>query len=234
MSQAARLRKTLGGVLDYYRYPDQRDKWGGPFNNQSARQQIFRDLLDQIPFQYIVETGSFRGTTTKFLHEQSGLPVYTVEIQPRKYGFTKTRFFRNKMVQVFWGDSRSFLQALASKDIDSGAPAFFYLDAHWGEDLPLGVELDIVFDHWPKAVVMVDDFRVPEDEGYGYDDYGEGKILEADYLQQTQHGSLAQFYPTTPSARETGKRRGCVVLVDDSQLIDRISGIKSLRRHDGV
>ncbi len=234
ISRPIRLKKTLGGMIDYYRYPGQRDKWGGPFNNQSGRQQIFKDLLHEVPFQCIVETGTFRGTTTEYLQEQSGLPVYTVEIQPRKYGFAKARFFFNKMVQVSWGDSRGFLQALARQDIDPGAPVFFYLDAHWGADLPLNEELDIVFERWPGAIVMVDDFRVPDDDGYGYDDYGDGKILEPEYLTRARHGNLAQFYPATPSAQETGKRRGCVVLAREPQLIENISRIESLRRQDGT
>jgi hypothetical protein len=32
------------------------------------------------------------------------------------------------------------------------------------------------------TVAMIDDFRVPGDEGYAYDDYGPGKALTADYL----------------------------------------------------
>ena len=60
---------------------------------------------------------------------------------------------------------------------------------------------------------MVDDFHVPFDSGYGYDDYGAGRSLTADYIEPivAAHG-LRVFYPSTPSAHETGARRGCVIL----------------------
>ena len=33
------------------------------------------------------------------------------------------------------------------------------------EDLPLGLEVDLIFPHWKRLVVMIDDFRVPDDPG---------------------------------------------------------------------
>ena len=73
--------------------------------------------------------------------------------------------------------------------------------------------LEIIFSGFPNAVVMVDDFHVPFDSGYGYDDYGAGRSLTAAYIEPivAAHG-LRAFYPSTPSAHETGARRGCVIL----------------------
>jgi hypothetical protein len=90
---------------------------------------------------------------------------------------------------------------------------FIYLDAHWGNDLPLAEELEIVFGACEGAIVMVDEFEVPFDAGYGFDDYGPGKALTAAYIEPAivSH-SLGTFYPSTPSASESGARRGCVVL----------------------
>jgi predicted O-methyltransferase YrrM len=225
----ARLRKTVGGMLDYLRHKDQKQKWGGPFNNQVQRQRIFLELIEAIPFVSIVETGTFRGTTTAYLQEATGLPVFTVEVQPRKYGYARARFLRNRMIHVSHGDSRAFLRRLAERGLDPRAPTFFYLDAHWTEDLPLREEIDIVFGDWPQAVVMIDDFRVPGDSGYGYDDYGEGKVLESAYLDTLGRNDLMRFFPQARSDNETGKRRGCIVLVKDDDLADRIAAITSLR-----
>jgi hypothetical protein len=46
------------------------------------------------------------------------------------------------------------------------SPLFFYLDAHWNEDLPLAEEIDLIFSRSPCAVVMIDDFEVPGDPGF--------------------------------------------------------------------
>ena len=229
----ARIRKTVGGMIEYLRHRDRKQSWGGPFNNQVQRQQIFLDLIHGIPFAAIVETGTFRGTTTAYLQESSGLPIYTVEIQPRKYGFALARFLRNSKVHLHQGDSRAFLRGLAAQGLDVQAPPFFYLDAHWTEDLPLREEIDIVFGDWPRAVVMIDDFRVPGDDGYGYDDYGEGKVLESAYLDTLGRDDLKRYFPRASSAEETGRRRGCIVLVKDDGIAERIAEMPALRRFTG-
>ena len=90
---------------------------------------------------------------------------------------------------------------------------FAYLDAHWGPDLPLREELEIIAAHWKRAVVMVDDFEVPGDSGYGFDDYGDGAALTESYLRRAAAlGSWTVRYPVAPSTVETGSRRGCCVL----------------------
>jgi hypothetical protein len=54
---------------------------------------------------------------------------------------------------------------------------FFHLDAHWEGDLPLQEEIEIILGRFPNFLIMIDDFRVPGDSGYGFDDYGRGKML---------------------------------------------------------
>ncbi len=71
------------GVADYYRFREYRDSWGGPFNAQAFRQQIFLELIQKVKFSAIAETGTFRGTTTEYFSETSALPVHTVELNPR-------------------------------------------------------------------------------------------------------------------------------------------------------
>jgi hypothetical protein len=89
---------------------------------------------------------------------------------------------------------------------------FFYLDAHRGPNLPLAQELDIIFARCPAAIVMIDDFQVPGDTGYGHG--VRGKALTLDYIAPAvQAYGLAAFYPATPAVEESGWRRGCVILV---------------------
>jgi hypothetical protein len=55
----------------------------------------------------------------------------------------------------------------------------------------------------------VDDFQVPGDHGYGYDNYGVGKALTREYIVPlVSQFELSEFYPRTPSSVETGGRRG--------------------------
>jgi hypothetical protein len=67
-------------------------------------------------------------------------------------------------------DSRSFLKKLANTKL-SMKIVFIYLDSHWYDDLPLREEIEIICNGWRHFVLMVDDFQVPGDSEYGYDEY---------------------------------------------------------------
>ena len=209
----ALLSDTLLGMIDYYRFTDRRESWGGAFNGQLGRQNIFLQIVENTHPIEIIETGTFQGTTTEFLTENSSANISTIESHRRIYGFSKMRFLFNPRVKTYFGDSRLLLKRILNKAIDKEKIQFVYLDAHWNEDLPLKEELDIVFQLIPNCVVMIDDFKVPDDEGYGYDDYGVGKALTIDYLDSAiNQYSLSVYFPVLPAIKETGARRGCCLL----------------------
>lgn len=208
------LSEKALGAIDYYRNPQHGAAWGGPFNGQSGRQRLFSGIMASVDPPALVETGTYLGTTTEFL-AGFGKPVFTVEGDPRAYGFAKARLRKQRNVTLVHDDSRAALRRWCDGSLRSFADAtlVFYLDAHWNEDLPLADELDIIFSHCPAAIVMIDDFQVPFDAGYAYDDYGPGKVLIANYIAPpVAKYELQAFYPTTPSVAESGLRRGCVVL----------------------
>jgi hypothetical protein len=219
------------GTVDYFRRPSKRGEWGGPFNGQPVRSALFGDIIANIQPRAIVETGTYLGTTTKRLAE-TGLPVYTIEADGYNFGFARARFWRRHNVTLLRGDSREILRGLLDGRLRAlcSSPIFFYLDAHWNEDLPLAEELEIVFQRCPTAVVMIDDFQVPFDPGYGYDDYGPRKALVFCYiLPAVCDHRLGSFYPSTLSSDEGGTRRGCIVLAKDSVLISTLSSLPLLR-----
>src|SRR5437870_898363 len=76
--------------LDFLLRRKPKDPFGGPLNSQSFRQRIYSDIMSRLEFKAIVETGTFRGTTTEFF-AKSGLPVYSVEIDTRAHGFALQR-----------------------------------------------------------------------------------------------------------------------------------------------
>jgi hypothetical protein len=226
------ISPSILGWLDYYRFPKFAESWGGPFNGQRFRQQIFNDLLGAVRFDLVVETGTYRGTTTEYMATVSRSPVLTVEADARAYGFSRARLGRFSNITGTNEDSRVFLNRLLDgKELSRRTP-FFYLDAHWDADLPLFEELKAIFEKCPVALVMVDDFRVPGDEQYQYDDYGEGKALTDSYIAPLVESlELVQYYPAARAAEETGMRRGCVVLVrKDSGHVESLATVSSIRR----
>jgi predicted O-methyltransferase YrrM len=199
------------GALKFRREPSLGRAWGGPMNGQRWRCLLFAELVHKVAPKAIIETGTYLGTTTEWLAAFQ-LPVFTCEADPENYGFAKARLQATPNVTVVKADSRAFLMQLLRGPI-GGGPNLVYLDAHWNDDLPLAEELEIIFTRSPDSVVMIDDFEVPGDPGYGFDDYGAGKALTAEYISgSADRFNLHAHYPTTPSSCETGALRGCVVL----------------------
>ena len=226
------LSDRILGKIDYYRFPESRNNWGGPFNGQQFRLKIISELLDSFEFDFIVETGTFKGATTEYLGNVVDIPVFSTEVHERNFGFAAHRLRHLKNVHVEFNDSRKFIGKLATQPEYQDKSGLFYLDAHWNEDLPLAEELALVLKHWHKSVILVDDFQVPDEPGYNYDDYGEGKVLNLDYLQQLKHWKFKPFFPALKAEKETGARRGMVVLTANTNYLQRLSMFKTLRSID--
>lgn len=218
------------GMLEYWGRPDVRHSWGGPFNGQAFRQRLFSELCRRVPLAAIVETGTYRGTTTEYFRRTTGVPVHSFEVAPRSYGFARARLRSAPQVYLHHCDSRAGLADLAARRALPSGPLFFYLDAHGLGALPLAEEVDLVFAHWAEAVVMIDDFAVPDDPGYGFDAYGPGEVLTLDYLGSRTAPPMALWLPACRSAEESGARRGCIVLAHDGDLIRRLDAMQALRR----
>jgi len=199
------------------------------FNGQQHRCAIFRQLLETFPFEAILETGTHIGNTTGYMASVSRLPVYSAELTRRYYHLARVRLQDFPSITLRLLDSRDFLQEMAQSPVGQQF-VFAYLDAHWYDDLPLSRELGLVADHWRDFVIMVDDFAVPGDSGYGYDDYGRGKTLSLrDVSPRLRELDLLAFFPDAPSSTETGSRRGCVVLARRGLIAERLRTIPSLR-----
>jgi hypothetical protein len=199
------------------------------FNWQSGRKQIFADLVTVIKFDVVIETGTWIGNTTGYMSEASGLPVISAELTRRFHALARHRLRHLDGITLVNADSRAFIRQLAADEQLKGAFPFIYLDAHWYNDLPLREEIELIAGTWDRFVVMIDDFKVPGDEGYGYDDYGPEKVLSLDYISTPirQHG-LSVFFPAIRSSAETGLRRGCVVLAPEG-IAGQVTRVHSLR-----
>jgi len=219
------------GRYDYLFKPSNKKVWGGAFNGQEFRRKIFNEICDRCDFKLIVETGTFRGNTTLYM-SRVGIPIMSVEYDLRIYGYASTRFALNSAIATFKNDSRTFLKSLSSDASVAKKDVFFYLDAHWSDDLPLAEELKIIFSKWENPVIMIDDFKVPG-TGYEYDDYGEGKALTLEYVRNALGDlDISVFFPAVDETKETGFRRGCVVLCNDSSLTNALSRCETLRPYE--
>lgn len=206
--------------------------WGGPFNGQSVRQELFQSLVSRLGVASIVETGTFRGSSTAFMASQSGLPLFTCEASPRYFHYSSRRLAGLPNVTLRNQDSRLFLKELLDSGTLPPGPVLFYLDAHWHNDLPVWEEIDIIFSRNVPAVIVIDDFRVPGDPGFSYDDYGAGKCLSVQDLRENSGSEADWFFPHGSSASESGRKRGCAVLARGEQAARIVQEVPALDRLD--
>jgi hypothetical protein len=201
----------------------------GPFNGQQRRSAAVRAMFALVPFTAMVETGTFRAVTTRFLRTLSSAPLATIEINPRYHRYSRQKLAGQPSTFLFLGDSPAVLELLAADAAWTGGPTFFYLDAHWLDNLPLVDELRIIRGSWPDFVAVIDDFRVDGDDGYRYDDYGPGKSLDRALLEVPELAGLRLFWPAAPSSAETGMRQGWVAVAAAGPMADALASLDELR-----
>jgi predicted O-methyltransferase YrrM len=198
--------------------PELQDCWGGPLNGQAGRQAIVLDLIERLDPIAILETGTFRGISVEWLARNYRGPILSCEKEKLYFLQAQGRLSSFGNVDLRLEDSRQFLQEVL-KTLPADKCIFIYLDAHWERDLPLREELTTIFATHLKAVVMIDDFRVPDDPGYGWDDYGPQGSVDLTLLHSIIPTDARLFFPKLPSDDETGARRGCCIIASKSAKI---------------
>lgn len=203
------------------------------FNGQAHRKRMFQDIMQACAPGAIVETGTFVGDTTGYMSEITAVPIHTCEANPTFQSLAKSRLREQARIVFHAGDSRSCLRRLLANELAAQRetdPIFFYLDAHWHHDLPLAEEIELIAANVARFVVMIDDFQVPGDAGYGYDNYGPKKALDlATFGTIFRRLDLTPFFPSLPAAQETGGRRGSIVLTRTGPLAETLRALPSLR-----
>jgi hypothetical protein len=230
MSRVSALEMAFSIMLDSPRFV--LSETSG-FNAQAHRKKIFLDIMATFSPDVIVETGTFIGDTTGYLATTTQTRIFTCEANRTFLSLAKSRLNGLPGIHYTLGDSRQFLRTLFSSELSPSKlskPVFFYLDAHWHDDLPLGDEIDIIGQNLKEFVIMVDDFEVPGDAGYGWDNYGGKKALSLGMFKDCfQRSKLVPFFPSLPAPQETGGKRGCVVLAPQGSISDKLRDLKSLR-----
>jgi hypothetical protein len=202
----------------------------GPFNGQKRRVEAVAAMFKTVPFATIIETGTYRALTTMHLRSVSTAPIATVEVNRRYFDYSRRRLRKFDGVHQFLGHSPEVLQKLRRDAAWQAQPCFFYLDAHWLNDLPLLEELHEIRQGWTDFAALIDDFRVDGDEGYQYDDYGPDKTLELALLAGVgELADLSVFWPAASSGKETGARRGWVVVASPGSVANALAKVAQLR-----
>lgn len=184
----------------------------GPMNSQEGRQRLVVALLETASPAAVLETGTYLGTTSRFLAEHTQAPIFSTEVNPEFHRDARETLEGLSNVHLKLADSRAALREWTADGAVPKSGVLFYLDAHWHDDLPLAEELTIITQSWTDSLILIDDFEVPGDPDYMFDDYGPGKRLCLAIIPAGIRDSWTPLFPALPGREETGARKGCVLL----------------------
>jgi hypothetical protein len=203
-------------------------KWSGKtnvffgMNHDFIRTCIILKLLETLAVDAFVETGTHLGRTCFLIAAQTDLAIFSSEVNQKYMRVARwlLKCFGSR-VCLRNMDSVQFLNGLLAQQ--RFRRPLFYLDAHWYSKLPLIEELSTILGSVESFVIVIDDFRVPDDVNFGFDRYGttvvDWKLIEHVLVDSGRH--LATYFPAYPSSLEVGDRRGWILIasLDNDKLI---------------
>jgi hypothetical protein len=145
------------------------------FNLEAIRAYIFWKLHRLHNCSSFVETGTLYGNTAGFTNRVFKTPVFTAELNSTHHLVSKANLAWARGVTQYKASSPDFLNQVCQGSAIGDNP-MFYLDAHWNEFMPLPDELTIIAENCDKAVILIDDFMVPWDDRFLYDEYPDIRI----------------------------------------------------------
>jgi predicted O-methyltransferase YrrM len=127
-----------------------------------------------------VETGTFLGSTTRFLSTYFN-NVHTIEVSEPILKNAKLLLQYRSNIQCHLGSSEKVLKEILPSL--QGQRLFFYLDAHWNTYWPLRDELEEISQtHKDNCIIAIDDFKVPGRKDIPFDEYA-GHSCSFEYIE---------------------------------------------------
>lgn len=200
-------------------------------NGQYYRRKIISSLLSNIKFHYIVETGTEYGFTAAYF-STFNKKVISIEKSKPLFYLAKKKLENFKNIHLILNDSKNIENILNQNQIDKESQIFFYLDAHSENDYPLLKELEFITSNYKKNLIIIDDFQVPEDDGYGYDSFN-GKKLNFKLIKNSLIGKNFIYFPKISSKVETGKLRGYILITNYEEAKNKLDEIEELYLFSG-
>ncbi|HYP41915.1 MAG TPA: hypothetical protein VEX13_16275 [Chloroflexia bacterium] len=188
-----------------------------PFNGDKFVEAEFKKLVEKHGINTIIETGTFRGDTTRFLASIAPC-VVTIELIER---WDHSHLSELPNVVCLKGDSGELVREAVEM---SQGPFLFFLDAHWYHDTPTPRELATIANLGIAPVIVIHDFEVPGTT-LRYDKYPDFKYDwdHVKYLVEAIYGEdgFISYYNDEHSAE--GMRRG-VIYIEPKLKVGALSG----------
>lgn len=200
----------------------------GVLNGQEGRRALFEHTIKEFACDAIIETGTYKASTTLYF-SQFADTVISLESSSRYFTYARLRTANVKNIEILRGRSQDLLPGILGRPALRGKRIFFYLDAHGDGKMPLEYELRTIAELTKENLIMIDDFEVPGDSGYRFENYGGTERLSLSYLKRLDlRRDLFVFLPTLSSVQETGFRQGYCLATNSSDVASILLRNKSL------
>lgn len=145
------------------------------------------DIVDALAqdAEVFVETGTNVGSTLAyFARKYPNIPCLSCEPDAEAFQHARKNVSGLPNITLYNQTSQQFLETLREKHGDIfQKKALFWLDAHgYGFQWPLKEELAFISGNFAHALILIDDFKVPGQEMFGYDEY-QGQICSYEYVK---------------------------------------------------
>lgn len=164
-----------------------------------------------------IETGTSVASTTRYVAEKfPHLHIYGCEPDRNAFDFSMTKLKDYKNVLVKRQTSPEFLYELTKNNPSIlEKDTIFWLDSHAnGFKWPLRDEVMFITSYFSKGYIFIDDFLVPENPQFGYDEY-DGQVCSLEYIKDMLDGTKKYeiYYPAYKDrTSEFCKLRGWVMI----------------------
>lgn len=151
-----------------------------------------------IPFvDTFVETGTYNGNTVVYTAcTYPWIRCLSCEPDPNHFRFAIANTIHLPNVTVYNETSQEFMHRFKDRGVRSDR-TLFWLDAHgFGFDWPLRQEVAFITNYFKSALVLIDDFKVPGLDCFGYDVY-ESQECSFEHIETSLNPakSYRLFYP---------------------------------------
>src|SRR6266581_766633 len=155
------------------------------------------DLVTRERIECFVETGTNVGSSLVYLakrHPQIQALSCEQDAEACRRAREHARGLAN--VEIYNLASKAFLKLLAKRSGLFQKRCLFWLDAHgYGFEWPLRDEVRFIAGNFAMAYVMIDDFKVPGLDCFGYDEY-QGQVCSYEHIKDALGSRPHQlFYP---------------------------------------
>lgn len=168
------------------------------FHGDKYLLEIISNVIAELRIDTFIETGTNVGTTLSYVaRNYVNLSCFSCEPDKVAYDYAQSNLVGLHNAVIENSESNFFLENICSQVVSDKSNLLFWLDAHgYGFQWPLKFEIEYITSFFTKAVVLIDDFKVPDMECFGYDEY-QDQICSWEYIKDSLNlnNTYQIYYP---------------------------------------